>query len=58
MDFNAIITAISTVGFPIVCCGVLFVQNNKLRDTVEENTKAVISLTDYIKYSNNKEEKK
>lgn len=58
MDFNAIITAISTVGFPIVCCGVLFIQNNKLRDTVEENTKAVISLTDYIKYSNNKEEKK
>lgn len=58
MDFNAIISAISTVGFPIVCCGVLFVQNNKLRDTVEENTKAVISLTDYIKYSNNKEEKK
>lgn len=58
MDFDAIITAISTVGFPIVCCGVLFVQNNKLRDTVEENTKAVISLTDYIKYSNNKEEKK
>lgn len=58
MDFNAIITAISTVGFPIVCCGVLFVQNNKLRDTVEENTKAVISLTDYIKYSSNKEEKK
>lgn len=58
MDFNAIITAVSTVGFPIVCCGVLFIQNNKLRDTVEENTKAVISLTDYIKYSNNKEEKK
>lgn len=43
MDFNAIITAVSTVGFPIVCCGVLFVQNNKLRDTVEENTKAIIS---------------
>ena len=58
MDFNAIITAVSTVGFPILCCGVLFIQNNKLRDTVEENTKAVISLTDYIKYSNNKEEKK
>ena len=59
MDFNTIITAVSTVGFPIVCCCVLFVQNNKLRDTVEENTKAVISLTDYIKLSNhNKEERK
>lgn len=58
MDFEAIITAISTVGFPIVCCGVLFNQNNKLREIVEENTKAVISLTDYIKLRdyNKKEE--
>lgn len=58
MDFNTIIAAVSTVGFPIVCCGVLFVQNNKLRDTVEENTKAVLSLTDYIKLKdhNKKEE--
>lgn len=57
MDFNAIITAVSTVGFPIVCCGVLFIQNNKLRDTVEENTRAIIGLTDYIKYYDKKEEK-
>ena len=49
MDINEILSAVSTVGFPIVCCAVLFIQNNKLRDTVEENTKAVISLTDYIK---------
>lgn len=56
MDFNAIITAVSTVGFPIVCCGVLFIQNNKLRDTVEENTKAVIGLTDYIKFHDKKED--
>lgn len=58
MDFNAIIAAISTVGFPIVCCGVLFIQNNKLRDTVEENTRAVLSLTDYIKLKDNKEDTK
>lgn len=57
MDFNSIITAVSTVGFPIVCCGVLFIQNNKLRDTVEENTKAIIALSDYIKYYDKKEEK-
>lgn len=56
MDFNAIIAAVSTVGFPIVCCGVLFIQNNKLRDTVEENTRAVISLTDYIKLKDKKED--
>lgn len=57
MELNEILSAISTVGFPIAACVVLFIQNNKLRDTVEENTKAVISLTDYIKFSN-KEEKK
>lgn len=58
MDFNAIMQAVSTVGFPICCCAVLFVQNNKLRDTVEENTKAVIGLTDYIKFHNKEEDKK
>lgn len=50
MDFETIIATVSTVGFPIVCCVVLFGQNNKLRDTLEENTKAIISLTDYIKF--------
>lgn len=49
MDFNSVMQAISTVGFPIVCCGVLFVQNDKLRSIIEDNTKAVITLTDYIK---------
>lgn len=56
MELNEILSAISTVGFPIAACIVLFIQNNKLRDTVEENTKAVISLTDYIKIT--KEDKK
>lgn len=49
MDFNALLQAISTVGFPIVCCCVLFVQNNNLRSTIEENTKALVTLTEYIK---------
>lgn len=53
MDFNTIMQAVSSVGFPIVCCAVLFIQNDKLRSTIEDNTKAMISLTDYIK---NKEE--
>lgn len=50
MDFETIVATVSTVGFPIVCCVVLFNQNNKLRDTLEENTKAIIGLTDYIKF--------
>lgn len=34
MDYNAIMQAISSVGFPIVCCGVLFYQNSKLTETI------------------------
>lgn len=49
MDINTIMEFVSTVGFPIVCCTVLFVENDRLRSTIEDNTKAVISLTDYIK---------
>ena len=54
--FNDLLSAISTVGFPIVCCIVLFLQNNKLRDTIDENTKAILTLTDYFKITRNKEE--
>lgn len=56
MDINDIMQAVSTVGFPIVCCGVLFVQNDKLRSTLEENTKAILSLTEYIKTHDKKED--
>jgi hypothetical protein len=52
MDYNAVMQAVSTVGFPIVCCGVLFYQNDKLRqtidslkDTINENTMYLKSLT-------------
>lgn len=34
MDYNTVLQAISSVGFPIVCCGVLFYQNSKLTETI------------------------
>lgn len=34
MDYNMVLQAISSVGFPIVCCGVLFYQNSKLTETI------------------------
>ena len=49
MDFNAIMQAISTVGFPIVCCGVLFYQNNKLSGTISELNKTLIENTTILK---------
>ena len=49
---NEVIQAISTVGFPIACCCFLLWQNSKqdtyhreqqekLRETISENTKAI-----------------
>lgn len=36
MDVDTLITAISTVGFPIAACCVMFIQNNKLQDTLKD----------------------
>ena len=55
MDINIILQAVSTVGFPIVCCGALFWKMNKdnerhrqemetLRTAIENNTAALIEL--------------
>lgn len=45
---NEILSAISTVGFPIVCCGALFwhminVQEG-MRQTIENNTKVLSQI--------------
>lgn len=59
MDINVILQAVSTVGFPIVCCGALFWKMNKdnerhkqemetLRTAIENNTAALIELK--VKY--------
>lgn len=47
--FNTILTAVSTVGFPIVFCILLFNNNVKVNETLANNTKAIESLTIYIK---------
>lgn len=39
MDFQMIITAISTVGFPIAACCVMFWYMNKERDSHQQETK-------------------
>jgi hypothetical protein len=56
MDFNVLMQAVSTVGFPIVCCGVLFYQNSKLtqtisdlKNTLTENTTMLKILVDAMK---------
>lgn len=49
MDYNAIIQAISTLGFPIVCCAALFwtVQEDRKQQQEESNrfVEAINQLT-------------
>lgn len=50
MDIPAILSAIGTVGFPIVACGALFWMVNKtmkeLTSAVNNNTSALTILTE------------
>lgn len=65
MDVQAIITAISTVGFPIVMCGALFwyminqrdahkEEINKMTDALNNNTLAIQKLLDKLGGNNEK----
>ena len=49
MDVNAITQLISGVGFPIVCCGILFKQNSELQTTLKEISITLQSLSDRIR---------
>lgn len=48
MEVDAIITAVSTVGFPVVaCCGLFWFANklvDKITDVISENTVAINKL--------------
>ena len=56
MDFATIMQAVSTVGFPIACCFVLFHQNSELtktiaelKNTLTENTTILKTITSHLK---------
>lgn len=44
-----IATLISTVGFPIACCVVMFMQNGQLQKTLNEIATTMALLTERIK---------
>lgn len=43
-----ILTAINTVGFPIVCCIILFYQNKQLSMAINNNTNVIAKLESKI----------
>ncbi len=57
MDVQTFTQLISTVGFPIVACIYLALSNDKLRSTIEENTKTIASLEKVVSMYFLKEEK-
>lgn len=48
MDMTAVTTLISTVGFPIACCCVMFYQNSQLQKTLAELTITLEKMNDRI----------
>ena len=49
MDYEVLINAISTIGFPIVMCGIMFWFLNKEQETHKDE---IISLKDVISKNN------
>lgn len=48
MDPSMLINVISSVGFPIFACCVMFTQNNKLQDTLKEISVTMQKMADEI----------
>lgn len=57
MDIQTITQFISNLGFPIACCIYLAYSNEKLRGTIEENTKTIDALKTMFTIYFNKEAK-
>lgn len=49
MDIQVISQLIGSLGFPIVCCIVMFYQNGKLQATLSELTQTLVSMNERIK---------
>lgn len=60
MDINAVTTMVQTLGFPVVCCGLLFwrvikesdnhkEEMQKITDALNNNTKALIRLEESLR---------
>jgi len=48
MDMTAVTTLISTVGFPIACCCVMFYQNSQFQKTLSELTVTLEKMNERI----------
>lgn len=49
MEMEAIMTAITNVGFPIACCIFMFVQNDKMQKTLADLASTLSLMSERIK---------
>ena len=56
MDFNTISSFIGTLGFPIFACCMMFMQNNKLQDTLKDISVTMQKMADGIQDLESKKE--
>jgi uncharacterized protein YoxC len=47
-EVEVVTQLITTVGFPIVCCIVMFKQNNSLQSTLQEISNTLTSMNERI----------
>ena len=57
MEIDTILQAVSTVGFPIVVCWYMLLQNDKMRSVIESNTLVIAELKLLVKELKNDLEK-
>lgn len=48
MDINVISDFISSVGFPIVACAVMFKQNDKMQKTLSDLSATLVSINERL----------
>ena len=58
MDFTALTQLIGSLGFPIFACCMMFVQNNKLQDTLKDISVTMQKMADNIEDLDKKDDAK
>ena len=48
MDYNTIVSLIGSVGFPIAACCVMFMQNSKMQETLQELVKTLTTMNERL----------
>lgn len=57
MDFTALTQLIGSLGFPIFACCMMFMQNNKLQDTLKDISVTMQKMADNIEDLDKKDAK-